>query len=139
MTPKKRLIPLSIVILGALCFTLSFITGCKKGNDVEFDITPFIEMARNAACADIVNRLLVIDDSLVLHDRAGNCPDNGFGVTLFGDSPDQVLCEFHDSIAGPMTVIHNEGFRQMFDTIINNLNRADLGLGPNHTVEEVSF
>ncbi|MFC2154930.1 hypothetical protein ACFLRB_00365 [Acidobacteriota bacterium] len=136
---KKRFNPLTIVFLGVLCFALSSITGCKKGNVNELDLSPFIEMARNASCADISNRLFVIDDSLVLHDRAGNCPDNSYGVRLFRDTPDQVLCKFNDSIGGPVKIIDNEAYRQMFETIINNLDQADLGLGANHTVEEVSF
>jgi hypothetical protein len=95
----------------------------------------FIDNARNAVCADIRNRLFVIDDRLVFWDRAGSCPDNAYGATLFGDSVNDVLCYFGDSIAGPMKRCPVTGYEAMFETMTTHSDDPGLGLGPEHSVE----
>jgi hypothetical protein len=96
-------------------------------------------MARAGGCADIRNRLFLIDGQWVLWDRAGACADAAYRVTLYGSAPDQVLCTFHDSIAGPVKSCLDAHHQDVFDTIIDNLSEPDLGLGPGHTVDAVSF
>jgi hypothetical protein len=96
-------------------------------------------MARAGGCADIRNRLFFIDDQLVFWDRAGNCADAAYGETLYGSTPDQVLCIAHDSIAGPVKNCRDERYQDMFDTITANLGKSDLGLGSGHTVQAVPF
>jgi hypothetical protein len=103
------------------------------------DLAPFKTMARAGSCADIRNRLFLIDDQWVFWDRAGNCADAAYGETLYGNTPDDVLCEFHDSIAGPMKNCQGEGYLVIFDTITANLDKPDLGLGSGHTVQPVPF
>jgi hypothetical protein len=103
------------------------------------DLAPFKDMAKNGSCADIRNRLFVIDDRLVFWDMAGKCADASYSETLYGSTPDQVLCSLHDSIAGPMNDCQDEEYRAMFDTITANLDKPDLGLGPDHTVQPVPF
>jgi hypothetical protein len=103
------------------------------------DLGPFKKIARAGGCADIRNRLFLIDDQLVFWDRAGNCADAAYGETLYGSTPDQVLCDSHDSIAGPMKNCPDERYRDTFDTMTANLDKRDLGLGPGHTVQPVPF
>jgi hypothetical protein len=105
----------------------------------EIDMTPFIEMAKEADCADIVNRLYLIDGQLVFWDREGSCPDNWYSQTLFGDTVDDILCVLQDSIAGPQRSCQDDLYSEMFDTIIENIDMPDLGLGPGHIVKYIPF
>lgn len=99
----------------------------------------FVKLARGASCSDIRNRLFVIDDKQVFWDRAGNCPDNGHAETLFGSSSAEVLCTSVDSIAGPVTKCNDPSARALFDTLIQNLDKRDLGLGTAHKLEAIDF
>ena len=103
------------------------------------DLTPFQDMARARVCSDIRNRLFLIDDQFVFSDVAGNCADASYSETLYGRIPDQVLCVWHDSIAGPMKNCQNEQYQDMFNTITAHLDQPDLGLGSEHTVQIVPF
>jgi hypothetical protein len=103
------------------------------------DLAPFKAMAKAGQCADIRNRLFLIDDQVVFWDRAGNCADAAYSETLYGSTPDQVLCIAHDSIAGPMKTCQDGLYQGLFDTMTANLDQPDLGLGPGHTVQPVSF
>jgi hypothetical protein len=98
------------------------------------DLQPFIAMATSAGCADLRNQLYVIDDQLVVWIVRGNCADAGYRTALFGDTPDDLRCDLHDSIAGPMRRCVDEGVRPLFDRIIANDQAPDLGLGPDHRV-----
>jgi hypothetical protein len=101
--------------------------------------TAFVAKARVEQCSDIRNRLFVIDNKMVLSDRAGNCPDNGNAQVLYGSNVETVLCYSADSIAGPVTTCKDEANRALFDTMRKNLDFADLGLGAAHTVKAVDF
>lgn len=101
--------------------------------------TEFVKNARTASCTDFRNRLYVVDNKYVVWDRAGNCPDNGYSLALYGASPDKALCSVADTIAGPRTTCTDESVRTLFDTIVKNSDKADLGLGKDHKVEEVKF
>jgi hypothetical protein len=127
------LIPAALLLLGGCIF----FGPVKRHHAV--DLAPFKDMAKNGSCADVRNRLFLIDDQLVLWDVAGNCADASYSQMLYDGTPDQVLCTFHDSIAGPVKDCFDESFRDMFDTITANLDQPDLGLGPDHTVEPVPF
>jgi hypothetical protein len=99
----------------------------------------FQAMAREASCTDIRNRIFVIDGKQVLWDHAGICADASYGQMLFGARPEAVLCSAGDTIAGPRTACQDAASRSMFETIVNNLDKADLGLGSAHKVERVDF
>ncbi|HWJ94535.1 MAG TPA: hypothetical protein VNT33_07400, partial [Telluria sp.] len=100
----------------------------------------FIKMAQGAGCADSRNRLFLIDSKMVFWDRAGNCPDNSYAMTLYGPTTQAVLCTRYDSIAGPMTTCANSSNRELFDVIVKNRDAADLGLSASgHKVEQVKF
>ena len=99
----------------------------------------FIAKAQEATCTDTRNRLFMIDKTMVFWDRAGSCADNAYGRTLYGATPQAVLCTLADSIAGPKIACAAARSRQMFDTIIANLDKADLGLGGGHQVEALAI
>lgn len=138
MNLKKRMVPKNFVIYLITIMLLISTQGCKK-NDTRIDLIPFIEMARSAICASIRNRIFIIDNELVLSDRYGSCPDYIFHIILYGSTIDTVLCEYHDSYGGWVKKIYNEKYHAIFDTIINNLDKSDLGLGSSHTVSEINF
>jgi hypothetical protein len=102
-------------------------------------MTDFQNMAREASCTENRNRLFIIDGKQVLWDHAGNCADASYEQVLFGAKPDQVLCSIGDTIAGPRTTCPDAASRSMFDIIVKNLDKADLGLGSAHKVERFSF
>lgn len=102
-------------------------------------VSEYIKMAQEASCASTRNNLYVVDSKYVLWDRAGNCADNSYGQTLMGATPQAVLCTSGDTIAGPRTSCLDAGVRPLFDTMLNNLDKADLGLGAGHKVEPVGF
>ena len=102
-------------------------------------VSEYIKMAQDASCASTRNNLFLVDSKYVLWDRAGNCADNSYGQTLMGASPQAVLCTSGDSIAGPRTSCTDASARALFDTMLKNLDKADLGLGSGHKVEPVGF
>lgn len=141
MHKNKRHRVLHFVLL--LSLIISFSCGGSggtsgPGNESSIDTTPFILQARNAGCSSIRNNLYIIDNQLVLWERAGNCADNSYSQTLFGQNIDQVLCQHFDSIAGPRTIYYDARYKELFDTVIANLGKPDLGLGPGHRVVPVS-
>lgn len=137
----QSLLMIIVVLFGFICIVA---TGDGGGTDVvlpdeDLDIEPFIEYAEASVCIDIRNRLFIIDDELVLWDRVGNCPDFSYEVQLFKEDLDDLLCETHDSIAGPQTFIYDEDYRDLFETILDNIEDEALGLDDSHLVEEVVF
>ena len=102
-------------------------------------VSEYIKLAQEASCASTRNHLYLVDSKYVLWDRAGDCADNSYGQTLMGATPQAVLCTSGDSIAGPRTSCGDESVRPLFDTMLKNLDKADLGLGAGHKVEPVSF
>ncbi|MFO7324404.1 MAG: hypothetical protein DIU62_001690 [Pseudomonadota bacterium] len=103
-----------------------------------------IEAAQDTPhCADIRNRVLSIQNMLMpqeqytLLDQAGSCADASYRLLLYGQEGDQVLCSVADTIAGPQKSCPVESYAQMFDTIIANLDRPDLGLGSAWVVGQI--
>ncbi|QOY95761.1 hypothetical protein IM543_07970 [Massilia sp. UMI-21] len=102
-------------------------------------VSEYIQMAQEASCASTRNKLYVVDSKYVLWDRAGNCADNAYGQVLMGPTPQAVLCSAGQTIAGPRTSCTDATLRPLFDTMLENLDKADLGLGAGHQVEPVDF
>lgn len=103
-----------------------------------------IEVAQGTtSCVDQRNRVLVIrneqnpDDRMTLLDQAGTCADASYRQVLFGDEGDNELCSAMDSIAGPQKSCPDSARAAMFDTMLQNLDQQDLGLGAGYTVGQV--
>ena len=123
-----------------LALTLSAPWGCTSSERlVAPDPGPFVEMARQSPCADQRNRLFLIDGALVLWDKAGSCADAAYSQTLFGATPDDLLCRYGDSIAGPLKVCNARRFEKLFDIILAHLDEPNLGLEPPHKVRAIPF
>ena len=103
------------------------------------DTSKFVELAQNDSCADIRNRLFVIDNRYVFAERAGNCADASYSYSLYGSTPEPVLCSQADSIAGPRLSCTDDKAKALFDVIVKHLDAADLGLGSAHKVEQLKF
>jgi len=101
------------------------------------DLESFKERAKGAMCADRANRLFLIDDHLVFWDRRGNCPDAAYHYRLYAGSPERLICERLDTIAGPRERCEDERFRGLFRQILANLEEPDLGLGSQHKVVRI--
>ena len=135
----ERIINKTVFVFPALCLLFVAI-GClseTSGPNDDFDLEPFKKLAREEECAGAKNRLYSIDISLVFWDREGECPDNSYAQTLYGTSTKDIKCRYHDSIGGPVYVCNDSTYHEMFQTILDNLDANDLGLGESHTVEDI--
>jgi hypothetical protein len=103
------------------------------------DTTAFVAAARAESCANTSNHLYVVDHKYVFWERAGTCADAAYARTLYGDSQDKMLCTQSDSIMGPRTSCTDESVHPLFDTLVQNRDRAGLGLGTGHVIEEVAI
>jgi hypothetical protein len=91
-----------MTILPTALLLLASCAGSSTGPRSAVDLAPFKKMARAGGCADVRNRLFLIDDQLVFWDRAGNCADAAYGETLYGSTPDQVLCVESHKVMPPI-------------------------------------
>jgi hypothetical protein len=99
----------------------------------------FIALANTASCAQTRNRLFLIDGKQMFWDRVGTCADASYSQTLYGATPQSILCSSSDSIAGPRTTCTDEKYRAMFVQINQNLDKPDLGLGSAHQVTQLDI
>jgi hypothetical protein len=127
--------------LGGMAIVAGSIAGCGGdggGGEPPGDWTPFVQLAlQQSTCSDIRNRLFVIDQAVVRIDHAGNCPDGSYSQVLYGDTVNDILCEHHDSFAGPMKNCRVPEYAEMFEIIITHLTEPDLGLGSGHEVRQL--
>ena len=98
------MIVIFFIIVGYYSFNLSE----KEETSIELNI--FRNIARNATCADITNKLFLIDNQMVFWITEGNCADASYAYTLFGSNPDEIVCKRFDSIAGPQEQCNDEYF-----------------------------
>ncbi|MEW5801368.1 MAG: DUF333 domain-containing protein [bacterium] len=115
---------------------LNFVTD-QTTPSTGIDLESFKELAGNADCADLENRLFLIDKDLILWWRRGTCFDNAYSAILYKETVDTIACMYHDSIGGPQNYCYDPNYADMFETIINNLDCPDLGLDATHTVKEI--
>jgi hypothetical protein len=124
-----------------LLVVLSPLYACSPApseDQISLDIEPFIQMAKNAPCADLRNQLFVIDDQFVFWTTQGQCEDASYSHTLFGSTPDEKLCFLEDSFVAPRSSCEPE-LDEIFETILQNLDQPDLGLEDNHVVIEIKL
>lgn len=92
------------------------------------------------SCAETRNGVFSIQSAaqpdlrFSLLDQAGLCADAGYRQVLYGEEGDNVLCSNADSIAGPRKSCAAPAYASMFDTILGNLDKEDLGLGAGYHV-----
>ena len=140
---KRNRFSSPLVLIGLLFGAALLLPACSDNDDPmgsndQIDLEPFKAMARADPEWDLKNRLSLIDDELVFWDRRRTCCDYTYHETLFGETPEQILCDSYQ-IAGPVPLMEcpDPRYRDAFDTIIQNLDEPDLGLGNDHEVELV--
>lgn len=99
----------------------------------------FLNIAKDASCANIKNRLFLIDQKYVLWDKSSTCADASYAQQLYGNSPQTLICSNADSIAGPRTTCTDKTIESLFKVMIQNLDKADLGLGNAHQVQTIAI
>jgi hypothetical protein len=115
-------------------------TAARAANTSHVDVDAFRKLARESSCADVRNHLFLIDNRFVFWDRESRCADAAYAQTMYDRRPDTVLCNHMDSIAGPQHACHGDAASAtMFDTVLGNLDKPDLGLGADHTVTPIPF
>jgi hypothetical protein len=137
-----------IAVVSSLLFALSSVcSACGDdapgADDEQHDrgrdeLSDFIAVAEDADCADDMNRIYRIDGEQVLWHREDlACADAAYAIALYGPTPDDELCSSFQTIAGPVTECSDVREQAEFETIIDNLQAPDLGLGEEHTLELV--
>jgi len=134
---KWAIIAVVIVILFAIIGI--YIIYFYETDETSIELDVFRNMASNATCSDISNKLFVIDNQMVFWAIEGNCPDASYEYTLYGINPDEIICKKFDSIAGPQEQCNDKEYQEIFQIIIDNIDTNDLGLGVNHIVSEIYF
>jgi len=130
-------------------FGLFLVAGCGGGNNTSsvstikttpapVETNPFLTIANDTSCANLQNRLFVIDQQYVLSEKKGSCSDAQYRQTLFGRTPDTIICTNADSIAGPRYSCTDPNASTLFKRAIENLDLPDLGLGAGHQVEQIA-
>jgi hypothetical protein len=105
------------------------------------DVPAFVERARQIhACNEFGNRLYQVDGRYVYWDVSGACADRPQRRELYGRTPAELLCTTVDTVAGAIARCRDERLRTLFDTILRQRDRADLGLAASgHVVEAISL
>ena len=98
-------------------------------------VNRFIDLAKEAACADQRNDVYEIDEQYIFWAREGSCADASYSYTLYDASPKKEICTKSDSIAG--VVFECDEQEKMFKKMIKNLDQEDLGIGNEHTVKKI--
>ena len=131
------------VISCALFLCLSFpLLSCEnRCTEIEtcVDIASFRAGAREASCASLRNELFMIDRHLVFWQREGTCADASWDRVLFGCTPDEMLCRDWETVGGPMREYADSSYVGLFEKILANRYRSDLGLGRRHEVIPIEF
>jgi len=135
LSPRTDRSTLRLATLVAVTFSIVSCGNGRSTAESQVDENAFIQLALQATCADIKNKLYVVDQVLVLSDRAGSCPDASFGQVLYGRTVNDVYCTNQDSVAGAVKHCDMVAYQSMFDTMIINLTQPDLGLGPTHSIK----
>ncbi len=120
-----------LLILIVAAYTLSAFRPTSEQEKVPF--AQLIEKMQD----DVFPRqdFFLIDDSLIFVARTGFASDYSFHHILF-DKQQRELCSFADNIAGPQLKCQDETKKEMFQTMVKNTDKGDLGL-TGHTVKSI--
>ena len=132
-----------LVISFGLLLVLSLaLLGCE-GEPTEIDacvdIAAFQAAAREASCAELRNKLFMIDRHLVFWDTESDCADAYWYKALYGCTLDDQLCCYRSTVAGARWEYTDSSYQFLFETIVTNHLQRDLGLGPYHEVLPIPF
>jgi hypothetical protein len=105
----------------------------------ELELNSLLDTARSARCASDRNTVYVIDNTMALWDRAGQCPDNASEQVLYAFPSSDVKCAQSHTLAGPAVRCNEATDSQLFETMLHNLDSADLGLGAGHLVSKIDL
>jgi hypothetical protein len=100
-------------------------------------IKDFIALAKDDSCAEARGRLFLIDEKEIFLDKVGNCVDAAYSQNLYDLRSKNILCSSEVGIGEPKTSCADESSRNLFIQIIQNLEKADFGLGSEHQVIEI--
>lgn len=100
-------------------------------------LSRIIDWAQLESCATLKNRVFIIDKKYVFHEVAGTCWEGNFTHQLSNANTVSPLCTEFKTFAGYGNRCDDESMRPMFNIILANRNRPDLGLGAQHKVEEI--
>ena len=138
MNKPKSLMIISIIVILFVIVGI-YIIYIHRTDENSIDLNVFKNMASNATCSDVTNKLFVIDNQLVFWITEGNCPDASYSYTLFANTPNEILCKKYDSIAGPQEKYLDEKYKEFFQTITDNIHVDNFGLDESYKVTEVLF
>jgi hypothetical protein len=134
---KKIIAPVFIIaILIAAAYLAGVLTG-KHRVETGRNYAGFKQLTKSAICANKRSALYAIDDKYVFWVREGDCPDNSYSHILYGSTPKDELCSVYDSFEGPRKTCRDARYKDIFETIIDHLDKDDLGLGSSHTVRKI--
>jgi uncharacterized protein YpmB len=134
---EKKILCIVITVIFLLIFLMLLFYVYYEKDEISINIDDFKDLALEVNCADKTNDLFIIDNKMVLWVVEGNCSDASFSYTLFGNNTDIILCKEFDTIAGPKRECFNNDYKDIFQTIIENINNNNFGLGLNHKVEKI--
>lgn len=98
-------------------------------------VNRFMDLAKQAACADIRNDVYQIDEQYIFWVREGSCSAAAYSYTLYDSSPKKEICSKADSSSGPLFECDDQ--EKMFKRMVKNLDQEDLGIGNEHTVKKL--
>lgn len=131
---KTNYLAAGFVFLSALLCS-SLITAQQKESFrlTEKEIAKQIQLAKKEPCADVENKLYLINNRFIYWLRKGNCSDNNFAYYLIGKGLKE-LCSNIETIDGPKTK-YTPGMKELFNKIIAHSEETNLGLNSTYTVK----
>jgi len=146
--PNQRPIILLVVLIVVVVLAVGVLWWIKSQDEngsvntnaaLAIDLTSFKAMAQQANCADKRNDLYVIDNHMVFWAKEGACFDASYSYVLYGKTPQERFCQSADSVVGQMKNCDNQSYQEIFNTILNNKDEKDLGLGILRTIQRISL
>ncbi|MDB5260557.1 MAG: hypothetical protein JWN37_788 [Candidatus Nomurabacteria bacterium] len=135
---KYKLIILAtliIIVLIGLIYVILASSKYSKWDKKGFPLTAITKEIKDDIFTD--PQIYIIDDSLIFIKRSGGASDYSFHHILF-DKDKNELCSYADNFAGPKIVCKDESKRYLFEIIIKNIDKPNLGL-EKHKVEVVTI
>lgn len=136
MTKSTLLAILTITLLLAACTSAAPAEPTAPPTPtVDPAFQPFVDLAAAEPCARDINRLFLLNGEYIVWHRAdAACPDNTYGMFLYGLTPSDLRCSNTDTIAGPQLTCSDFQSAPLFSLIVPKIELPGFGLGQNNTV-----